>query len=55
MLDGQRTCAANQSIGGQIHAAMSYTKLHDRLLRPLLVTSATTVAKGIANHQQSHH
>jgi hypothetical protein len=64
VLDGQRTWVANQSIGGQIHAAprwprhsrilrqepvlpsvdglrfaIFYTKLHDRLPRPLLATS----------------
>jgi hypothetical protein len=39
VLDGQRTCLANQSIGGQIHAAIFASKIHDRLLRPLLAIS----------------
>ena len=45
IVDGQRTCVANQSI--------SYTKLHDQLSRPSSrpATSATTVAKSMPNHR----
>ena len=34
MLDGQRTCVANQSIGGQIHAAIFSTKLPQSTAAP---------------------
>ena len=39
--------------------AIFYTKVHDRLLRPLLrsrpATRPATTAKGIAQHRHSHH
>ena len=45
--------------GDGLRFAIFYTKLHDRLLRPLLAAdqpaSTTTVTKSIAHHRHSHH
>ena len=45
--------------GDGLRFAIFYTKLHDRLLRPLLAAIQTprpvALAKGIAHHRHSHH
>ena len=45
--------------GDGLRFAIFYTKLHDRLLTPLLAAdqppAPTTIAKGIAHHRHSHH